>query len=133
MAFSSRGDVAREADIQGAGVLPADTRGPFAPASLAAEGFVHLSFPHQLEGTLGTHFAGHEDVFLIEVDPSRFGSNLRLDVSRGGAPFPHLYRALAAEELLRAWALTRGARWSVPRFAATDAAYDSPSGRADLV
>ena len=71
------------------------------PASLATEGFVHLSFAHQLDGTLAAHFAGAGELFLLEVELE--GDGLVIEASRGGAPFPHLYRALRRGEVVRHW------------------------------
>ncbi len=62
--------------------------------SLATEGFVHLSFLDQLQGTLDTHFSGVEKVVVLEIDRESVHAELRFEPSRGGALFPHLYRAL---------------------------------------
>ena len=74
----------------------------FAPPSLASEGFVDLSFAHQLAGTLQLHFAGQERVLLLELDPERVADELRLEASRNAEDFPHLYRALRPTDLLGA-------------------------------
>ena len=80
----------------------------FQPPSLAAEGFIHLSFAHQLAGTLEVHFAGQEEVLLLELVGSGLGPELRIEASRGGQDFPHLYRPLLREDLLQAWRLRSG-------------------------
>ena len=82
-----------------------ELRGTYAPASRAAEGFVHLSFRGQLQGTLDLHFAGVPSVYLLELAPERVAEELRLEPSRGGADFPHLYRALERADALAAWHL----------------------------
>ena len=97
-------------------LIPADAWASFtaseasdwAPASLAAEGFVHLSLRHQLEGTLEVHFADAEHLVLLRIDPAGLGDALVLEASRGGAPFPHLYRALGRHEVLEVVELRRG-------------------------
>ncbi len=57
------------------------------------DGFIHLSTDAQLPGTLARHFAGEAGLVVVrvavEADPM-----LRWEESRGGALFPHLYRAL---------------------------------------
>ena len=58
------------------------------------DGFIHLSAAHQLAGTLATHFAGQAGLVLLAVDPERLGGDLKWEVSRGGALFPHLYAPL---------------------------------------
>ena len=43
--------------------------GLWRPASLEGQGFVHLSFAEQLQGTLDLHFPGRGPLWLLEVDP----------------------------------------------------------------
>lgn len=83
--------------------------GAWEPESLAREGFVHLSLAGQLAGTIRTHFAGAGELVLLEADPRALDDALRFERSRDGAWFPHLYRALEAEDLLRRWDLPAGA------------------------
>ncbi len=88
------------------------------PPSLASEGFVHLSYADQLAGTLGAHFASARELALLEVRPGI--QDLRVEDSRGGDRFPHLYRALSAPDVVRTWPLSRagtaaGAPWVLPR------------------
>jgi len=64
-----------------------------APVDLA-DGYIHMSTADQLDGTLEKHFAGQEGLVIAEIDLSGFGDDLRWEVSRGGALFPHLYRDL---------------------------------------
>jgi uncharacterized protein (DUF952 family) len=65
------------------------------------DGFIHLSTEAQLSGTLERHFAGQSGLVIAEAavagDPA-----LRMEPSRGGALFPHLYRALALPDI-RPW------------------------------
>lgn len=90
-------------------------RGAYAPPSLAAEGFVHLSFTEQLAGTLEAHFDPADTLLLVELDAARLGAELRVEPSRGGALFPHLYRALRVGDVRRAWPLRRAdGRWVLP-------------------
>ncbi|HRD75303.1 MAG TPA: DUF952 domain-containing protein [Hyphomicrobiaceae bacterium] len=58
------------------------------------DGFIHLSMPDQLAGTLERHFAGLPDLVLVAVDTGRLAGALRLEASRSGALYPHLYGAL---------------------------------------
>lgn len=59
------------------------------------DGFIHLSLPSQLPGTLDKHFRGQADLVLIQFAALDLGGNLRWEPSRGGEEFPHLYGALA--------------------------------------
>ncbi len=66
------------------------------------DGYVHLSAPEQVAGSLAKHFAGVAGVVVAEVDPSRLPPGaLRWEPSRGGARFPHLYAALPRSAVIR--------------------------------
>ena len=58
------------------------------------DGFIHFSAAHQVRATFDKHFAGETDLLLVSVDPASLGDQLRWEVSRGGAKFPHLYGEL---------------------------------------
>ena len=66
------------------------------------DGYVHLSTGAQVAETLRLHFAGTEGLILLALDANGLGDALRWEASRGGDLFPHLYRALAAEDVLSA-------------------------------
>ncbi len=59
-----------------------------------ADGFIHLSTGAQLVETARRHYAGRDDLVLAAVDLSGFGPTLKLEPSRGGDLFPHLYAPL---------------------------------------
>ena len=67
------------------------------------DGYIHLSAADQLAGTAAKHYAGQNDLMLIEVDLTALGEALVWEPSRGGALFPHIYGPLPV-------AATRGAR-----------------------
>lgn len=76
-------------------------QGTYAPASLADEGFIHLSSPTQLTGTLRRYFAGQRDLVALVLDAARIEPGaLRWEVSTGGEAFPHLYRAIRPDEVV---------------------------------
>ncbi|MCG6205317.1 DUF952 domain-containing protein [Rhodopseudomonas sp. HC1] len=58
------------------------------------DGFIHFSTAEQVSGTLAKHYAGQTGLKLIAVDADALGPALRLEPSRGGALFPHLYGEL---------------------------------------
>ncbi len=72
-----------------------------APVDLA-DGFIHLSTAEQAPETAAKHFAGQSGLVVAAVEAARLGDDLRWEPSRGGALFPHLYRALRRDEV--AWA-----------------------------
>jgi uncharacterized protein (DUF952 family) len=72
-----------------------------APVDIA-DGFVHFSTADQVAETAAKHFAGEDDLFLLGLEADTLGEALKWEPSRGGALFPHLYRALTLEDV--AWA-----------------------------
>lgn len=72
------------------------TRG--APVDLA-DGFIHFSTAAQLAETAAKHFAGAAGLMLVAVRADTLGTALKWEPSRGGALFPHLYRALDATDV----------------------------------
>lgn len=81
----------------------------WSPPSLQREGFCHLSFGHQLEGTLAAHFAQAHELTVLELEPKALGPALRLERSRGEERFPHLYRPLLPTDIRGAQLLHRDA------------------------
>lgn len=79
-----------------------------APVDLA-DGFIHFSAAPQLAETAARHFADQSDLVLVAFDPERLGSALKWEPSRGGALFPHLYRALMMSEVVWDKSLPLGA------------------------
>jgi uncharacterized protein (DUF952 family) len=66
--------------------------GRYAPASLAAEGFIHLSTEAQWPRTRERWFRDARDLVLLVIDPDRAGV-VRYEPADGDV-FPHLYNAL---------------------------------------
>lgn len=59
-----------------------------------ADGYVHFSTAAQAQETADKHFAGVDGLFLLSCEAEPMGDDLKWEVSRGGAEFPHLYRKL---------------------------------------
>ncbi len=70
-----------------------------APVDLA-DGFVHFSTAAQASETASKHFAGIDGLVLLACDADALGEDLKWEVSRGGAEFPHLYRKLRLQDVL---------------------------------
>lgn len=68
------------------------------------DGYVHFSTVEQVQETADKHFAGVDGLFLLCCDTDDFGDDLKWEVSRGGAEFPHLYRDLKLADV----------RWAQP-------------------
>lgn len=59
--------------------------------SLAAEGFIHCSYDHQLDAVLGRYYLGQTRVLILTIDPALLRSELVEEASTGGEIYPHIY------------------------------------------
>ncbi len=65
-----------------------------------ADGYIHFSTAEQVEETVQKHFAGEDDLTLLGIDTDSMVPDLRWELSRGGALFPHLYRTLHLSDVV---------------------------------
>jgi glutathione S-transferase len=56
------------------------------------EGFIHLSFAHQVKGVADAFYRGMTDLVLLELDPERIGAPVVIE-----SRFPHLYGEIDVE------------------------------------
>jgi uncharacterized protein (DUF952 family) len=68
--------------------------GEYRPASLEAEGFIHLSTAAQIVETANRFFRGQPDLLLLRIAPERLSAPLRWEDLYGHGSFPHLYGPL---------------------------------------
>ena len=61
------------------------------PDADRGDGFLHFSTAAQIVESADRHRAGQSGLVLIEADPTELGDELRWEISRNGALFPHLY------------------------------------------
>jgi uncharacterized protein (DUF952 family) len=79
------------AAAQDAGTYTVSTRG----RTLAQEGFIHCSQPHQVDGVRQRFFADVPDLVLLEVDTDLLTSPWRVEEVPGtGEAYPHVYGPL---------------------------------------
>lgn len=70
-----------------------------APIDLA-DGYIHFSTAAQAHETAAKHFAGVADLWLAAVDEAKLGGDLKWEISRGDAVFPHLFRKLKLSDVV---------------------------------
>ncbi|WP_282119935.1 DUF952 domain-containing protein [Ruegeria atlantica] len=70
-----------------------------------SDGYVHFSTAKQAAETAAKHFAGVEGLTLLACDADAMGDDLKWEVSRGGALFPHLYRQIKMTDVVWSRAL----------------------------
>lgn len=64
------------------------------------DGYIHLSTPQQMPGTLAKWFAGEAGVVAVTFDADALAGDLKWEAARNGALFPHLYRPLRLDEIV---------------------------------
>ena len=74
-----------------------------------ADGFIHFSAAPQLAETAAKYFGTQSDLVLVACAADQMGADLKWEVSRGGALFPHLYRVLRLDEVVWDKSLPLGA------------------------
>ena len=63
--------------------------------SLEEQGFIHCSFPRQLQTVADAVFAGRDDVVLLMIDCGQLSAEVRVEATEpGGERFPHIYGPL---------------------------------------
>lgn len=59
--------------------------------SLAEEGFIHCSFPHQVQATADRYYRGRDDIVLLRFDPDRLDAGVVVEAATSGEQHPHVY------------------------------------------
>ena len=70
--------------------------GAYTPERYAADGFVHLSAPHQAARTANLLYRGRTDLVVLAIDPAALGDALVWEPGSHGEAedYPHLYAPL---------------------------------------
>ena len=80
-------------------VLPAvwerfKNRPSYQPESLTTEGFIHCSYPSQLEVVLKRYYSGVDKVLILKIDTDKLLSKLVKEPSTNNEMYPHIYGRL---------------------------------------
>lgn len=70
------------------------TRPSYQPDSLATEGFIHCSYPGQLEDVLKRYYSRVERVLILKIDTDKLFSKLVKEPSTNNEIYPHIYGRL---------------------------------------
>jgi uncharacterized protein (DUF952 family) len=86
---------------------------PYAPESLAAEGFIHCSFADQVAWAANRFYADAQDLLVLHIEPERLTSPVREEPSGSAGVFPHVYGPIDRGAVVTVQALRRGqdGRW----------------------
>lgn len=87
-------------------------------ASLQEEGFIHCSFPHQVQATADRYYRGRNDIVLLRIDPARLGADVVVEEASSGERFPHVYGPIPVEAVTSVEPVPMGAdgRLDLARF-----------------
>ena len=88
----------------------AQAAGRYAPPSLSAEGFIHLSGEHQVVGTANRFYRDASDLVVLCLRTADLEPHLRWEEGEPGVLFPHLYAALNAGSVVGLRELVSGER-----------------------
>ncbi len=64
--------------------------------SLAQEGFIHCSLPHQLRAVAEAVYGDADDLVVLVIDSERLPGQVRYEGKHGGEQYPHIYGPVPA-------------------------------------
>jgi len=69
---------------------------------LEQEGFIHCSYPHQLEGVANRFYADLSDLLLLQIDIERVDAEILVEPPADGVDelFPHVYGPIPVEAIV---------------------------------
>lgn len=71
-----------------------------------ADGYIHLSLASQLKTTLDKWYPNQKEVALLQIEAETIAVDLKYEISRGGAAFPHLYADLPLTAVKQVWVVS---------------------------
>jgi uncharacterized protein (DUF952 family) len=83
--------------------------GPYAPASLATEGFIHCSNRDQVARSANKFYRDAADLLVLVIDADRLSSPLKDEPGGPGELFPHIYGPINREAIVEVKTLSRDA------------------------
>ena len=68
---------------------------------LDEQGYIHLSFAHQVKSVADRFYRGMDDLVLLELDPGRLAASVVVEPGEGtDTLFPHLYGDLPVDAVI---------------------------------
>lgn len=82
--------------------LRGQAEGAYRAESLATQGFIHTSRPHQLLRVANALFKGQRDLVLLYIDPHAVSAAIKYEAPPGSQEaFPHLYGPLNTDAVIK--------------------------------
>lgn len=80
------------------------------------DGYIHMSCAAQLKETLDKWYSDQKQVALLQIEAAVIEADLKYEVSRGGAEFPHFFAELPMSSVRKVWLVSPdGAVYSLPK------------------
>ena len=76
-------------------------RGVYETDTLEEDGFIHLSYSHQVVRVANFLYAQQKDLLLLCIDPDKVLSEMKVEQLGTSEPFAHLYGPLNLEAVVR--------------------------------
>ena len=76
-------------------------RGVYETDTLEEDGFIHLSYPHQVVRVANLLYAQQKGLLLLYIDPDKVRAEIKVERLETSEPFPHLYGPLNLEAVVR--------------------------------
>jgi len=79
------------------------------------DGYIHLSRASQIKATLDKWYGEYARIVILEIDSQRVDSDLKYEISRGGAEFPHLFTVFPLKAVGKIWEISpENGQYNVP-------------------
>ena len=78
--------------------------------SLETEGFIHCSFPGQLDSVVERYYGGVHDIVVLEIDTEKLMSRVLNEASTANEIYPHVYGPINRDAIISATHRTLNAR-----------------------
>ena len=75
-------------------------KGVYETRTLEHDGFIHLSYPHQVVSVANFLYRNQRDLLLLCVDPKKVHAEIKVERLGTTEPFPHLYGPLNVEAVV---------------------------------
>ena len=76
-------------------------RGVYETDALLEDGFIHLSYPHQVVRVADFLYTRQKDLLLLCIDPAKVQTEIKVEKLGTSETFPHLYGPLNLEAVVR--------------------------------
>lgn len=80
----------------------------YEPISLKQEGFIHFSFPNQIDGVIKRYYQNVDSLIILKVDVSKIQSKLKIEEAPENGSFPHLFGKLNLDAVVGVYKIQIG-------------------------